>query len=241
MTELQVKQEIGQSFRIIFWMLATLNLSAGLIIWFAFPAYRCQMTDENMFQENLNALFLGVAFLISACTFFTPWTGAGKKFHMVIPGLCLLGFLDEVSFGADYFFDGQKLVLGTYELDGVHDLFALSFKVWRDFGNIYIDVLTTILMGTAIALAILYRRRYTPLIMACVKRYPAFDFVRFAVILIGTAMIIDLNPYEGGILALFEEILETSGGLSLFFAAIIIHYQRQSYPSAAVMRERIKA
>ena len=71
-----------------------------------------------------------------------------------------------------------------------------------------------------------------PWVMRQVRTYPCFDYLRFAVVLVVTAMILDLGIVERALqlgvedhpdVMFVEELLEALGGFSLCFASLSIH------------------
>jgi hypothetical protein len=207
--------------------LALTNLALGALLFAAVPAWRRHFVAEDHLVENLSAGLLVAAFLFGLLAALAPrsrrempWSALG------IPFLGLLGFLDETSFlgllaGADNPHSSgaaaaeSPLVLpGGYVIDGVHDFFTLPFKIWRDATGFSGYILGSLLLGGALAALFLGRRRYMPWIMGWIRRYPAFDFLRFAVVLILAAMVLDLLA-AGAWLSFLEEALELNGALAL--------------------------
>lgn len=210
------------------------GIAAGL--WFS-PRVLLQFTEENMLLENLGAVLFLLSFVLGLCVL--PWAGLKGWLRApaaLIPFLGLLGFLDDTSFlgflegetgpgetatvgmaclpGKRYVFE-----LWGYKIDAVHDFVTLAFKLWRDHAGVAGYVAGTLLLSAVAAAAFLARRSYMPALMAFVRRNPAFDYLRYAVIAVAIAMVADLDIFGKPWGGLLEELLEMNGGLCLCFAA----------------------
>lgn len=210
----------------VFWTLLALLAAAAFAIYAAFPEKRAHLIDENGILENTGSMLFLAGFLVGTAALMFRLRGPLRLLHLPIPLLALLAFLDEISFGAVYF-GGEAFTLWGYPLDGVHDLLAVAAKIWRDHGGPVADPIVIGALGAAVSAAFLTRRRYMPWIMTQIRRWPAFGYVRFAVIMIGIAMLLDLDILGDEHGMLLEELLEMNGALALLFAAGAMHLQEE--------------
>ncbi|MBN1256173.1 MAG: hypothetical protein JXA52_00555 [Planctomycetes bacterium] len=216
----------------LYWALTGSILGVFSLIFWWFPEMRDHFLQEDCFLENLSALFFLLAFMIGLAAILKP--ACRRLMPLVawlIPVLGLLGFLDETSFlgllgGADNpsashpVYDTSPLVLpGGYEIDGVHDLFTLAFKLLNDAGlsMIQIAVLVAAVVGLPL---ILTRKFYMPWIMKHCRQYPAFNFLRYAFIFIVIAQLFDLKIVDNPAIFFGEELFEGIGGFTLVFATL---------------------
>lgn len=197
------------------------------------PRWRAVLVEEDGVLESLSAVCFGLAFLAGCLAWkVRPGGRAPRRGAAVIPALGLLGFLDETSFcgllaGSDNPASSgagaasSPLVLpGGYILDGVHDLFTLPFKVWRDHAGFWGYAVGSVLLGLAVGLLVAKRRLYMPWVMSRVWAYLPYDFLRYAVILVGVAQLVDLDLLPGPWGLFLEEGLEAGGAWSLGCAAL---------------------
>lgn len=193
-------------------------------VWPQLPDLRYELTEEDGFVENISAFFFLLAFGIGIGAILRPWNLPGRGAHAILPFLSFLGFFDEV--GYDRIFASQ-FYLGPYEIDAFHDLVTITFKVWRDFGNLPVDLFLLSLLGLFLIGAFLRRRTYMPRIMAWIRHYPAFDYLRYAIIFYFFSLPFDLDAIPLASAPVWEEYFEAAGALAMVFAAGLIHATRR--------------
>lgn len=207
-------------------------------LYLAAPTLRSQFVDENMFLENAGAIFFFIAFLLGTvvCSLLPAGTAA-RKYGWLIPFLGLLGFLDDTSFfgllegeetpgrpptivGMSRLPQGRyALYVGPYKVDALHDIAAIAMKAVRDTGSMAVYTAVAIFIGATAGLAFACRRRYMPAIMNVCRRYPAFDYLRVAIICLVGAIVLDFNIIQGDLGHLLSELLEANAAICLVFSA----------------------
>ncbi len=219
-------QDHAAPLRRFFFALTGGGAALCILLWWVAPATRPHLAKEDRFLEMLSAALFLFAFIIGLAGWLRPWKGPGKGLHALVPLAALLAFLDEVSFGRDILWSGQILLWG-HEVDALHDLLSVIIKLWRDRGGVFLYGAGSLLIGAAVGLAFLKRRAYMPWVMTQIRAYPALDYLRFAIILIAAALVMDLDMLRGLFFKMLEEVLETSAGLALFLGAGLMHRQAQ--------------
>ncbi|MBN2711103.1 MAG: hypothetical protein JXR97_01520 [Planctomycetes bacterium] len=215
-------------FKRFYWLVFGFCLVASILSWSLFPDYRGEFVDEDGMVENFSAIFSLCAFFVGFAAICFRLRGMLLLIHLPIPFLSLLAFLDEVSFGIPYFLNKKEIHVFGYGVDGVHDIIALNFKLIVASESVVVYVISSIVIGGFAGLAIAKRRLYMPWIMQQVRTFPAFDFVRYAVILIGVAMIIDLDVIKYPPIYMLEELFEAMGTLALLFACLTMLFPGSS-------------
>jgi hypothetical protein len=224
-----------------FWRVWGLAAALVLLAYTLVAPLRPLFLAEGGPVEDATATTFLLAFLIGTAAYLTTDEACSvPRTATVIPALGLLGFLDETSVmgllsgspeggraaQGDMPPGAYTLELpGGYVIDGLHDFFTLPFKLWRDHFGLWGYIIGCVLVGVIIGLAVAKRRTYMPWIMAWVRRYPPFDCLRYAVILVFVAMVLDVDIIPLKVARLMEELLELGGGLALAAAAIGLHLQ----------------
>ncbi len=231
------------------WLVSVLLLAGGAAAVFAaLPGLRAQLIEEDRFLEDLTGGLFLLAFGLGCAACLHRHEGAsgapdapdpvgtagtlgarpgrrrGGWARGLIPLIGLLGFLDETHFGAGRFrYDAIRFGPGgAYVIDGVHDLFTLPFLLWRDLAPGWWDWAIAIALGAGVGLAVALRRRYMPRVMHFVRAQPAFDYLRLAAILVGLALVADLDLLVHPAVLFAEELLETLAALTLCFASMAL-------------------
>ncbi|MFH0909971.1 MAG: hypothetical protein V1918_00440 [Planctomycetota bacterium] len=192
------------------------------------PAARAQLTEEGKFMEYFSAVLWFSAGFLGILAIALRGRGGVPRLAYLIPLLGLGGFLDETSFvgllagqdnlsssGAAGAAEASPVMLWGYPVDGVHDLVAVFFKLWRDHLGRIGDLVGFSILGGLIVLAFLKRRRYMPRLMAAARAYPPFDYLRYAAILMIVAQVLDLDVFPGIWSMFYEELLETNAGFAM--------------------------
>ena len=212
-----------EKLRRFFYRAMTANAAGLTALWLAAPTLRTRLTAENGEMETAGAALLLGGFFVGIAQAGRVLVDRKEWYAFSIPLLCLVAFLDEISFGRAYFGGEAWRVMG-YECDGVHDLFAITMKLWRDRGCFLVDAALFGLIGAGVILAYLGRRSYMPALLAYIRRHPAFDYVRVAVILFGVSLLLDVDIVVHPFALFLEELLEMNLGVALLFAAGAIQF-----------------
>ncbi|GEM_PF-2753213 len=229
--------EEAKRFRRAYWIHVSAVAGVVAIAYALFPTWRATLAREGGVLENFTAILFAIAVVLGVAAFLSPRSrGLTPRRGAILPGLALLALFDETSFfgllaGADnpsslpagaHAPQRSPLRLGEgYIIDGVHDFFTLPFKFVRNvFGPWGIAAGAT-LLALVVALLIWKRRAYMPRLMAAVRAYPPFDYVRLAALFLIPAFLLDLWPAEMSVAALqlCEELFEALAALSMAFGA----------------------
>ena len=201
------------------------NLILGCAIYSWYPAYRHHLFKEDYLVENLS-----VFFYLLAC-FGALWLGVKRNkqrgFLLLVFGLGLIGFLEEVSFGEGFIFPSSSMPrMGDTKIDSLHDLFTLTYE-----GRPGALVLTVVVIG-ALVLAALASPRTRKLVHHArqnLKRHHFFLAAFFSTALL--AGIIDLEFADQEILFVVEEILELNASLALIFCCLAVFARGRRSPA----------
>lgn len=190
------------------------------------------MLEEDSFIEWCSAMLwlLGSIFSIIAIIIKPK---AISRISYIIPVIGIAAFLDETSFlgmlsGADNPYSSgashapavSPIIIAGYKFDGIHDLFSMFFKAWRDDTGLWGYAIGSIILGGLIGLSVIKRKSYMPKIMKRIREHPELNLLRMATIMVICAMVLDLNIIKSHWATFGEETLETLGGLAILFAGI---------------------
>ena len=194
--------------------LKVLNLPVRLII------------QENNLVETLSPILFLTASLLAIYLLVTKHFSDRLHFFWLIgiAGLGLLGFLDEISFGANYI-TMPTLEIEGVKIDAVHDIGILTYATLeRIHSLIAIVILALIMLGliAAFAIVVIKKRKIILSTLNNPRDYPLYFFLAVFVGCIGLAMFIDLDIIKIDILFVLEELLELNASLPLIFAALYI-------------------
>jgi hypothetical protein len=200
-------------------------LAFGLVYLFV-PELRQRFITEDDVLENVTAALLFVGFLLGLGLVLVARRRQTNysKAQFAVPLLCVLGFLDEISFG-ERIFDLEMPYVYSVKLDAIHDVAMIMYRVLEDhvgFG-MTVGMLAAFIL-VLVAIAAMYRRRFTP-ITETMRRYPTLVFVLLSITFAVCALMLDLvlDSVGGPRFVIFiEEMLELNAALALLFAALSI-------------------
>lgn len=198
------------------WLAVNVTLLLAPLGW---PRLRGPLFGEDRLVETVTALcFLG-AFAAGTAL---AWRIAPGRRPLVATaaGLGLIGFLDEVSFGARMFGWTMPAMPGGGEFDGAHDVVVLT---WRHLDRV--DPVVGAAIGVCVMLlaALSARRRFARWLWT-VSRYLRGDrgatmFALFVAALTLAALLdLEIGPLHG--LGPVEELLELNAALALVLSIL---------------------
>jgi hypothetical protein len=193
------------------------------LFYFAIPAWKSFLVDEDRLLEILSAL-LNLSVFIYALLLGIRAARQRNRGWIWPAFLTLVGlwsFLEEMSYGRRIFGFGAPRTLGV-EIDGLHDYVLV--------GKHYLEILITshprrlavlvVILGlAALALAVRYRSRIWAL-LRLVFSMPTYLFFGLYVLLMVISQLLDMGFLTPHILVLLEEIAEFDGSLALLFSCI---------------------
>ena len=213
--------------RMTLWAIATTALGTGCIALLAvgIPELRTFLLQEDGLIEMSTAVCL--AGVMVAATWGILAKGPRVSFIMAVT-LGLIEFMDEISFGARLFGFQPPRLYGGGELDGLHDLLILAFRLVRDF----MPNLGWGLLGLAflVSFSIFAARKWLARLLSGAKSALA-DHVLLAmhVALLGLSQLIDVATTSRAMSAV-EELLELNAAVVLAFY-VAQHLTAQEVPS----------
>src|SRR3990172_817979 len=185
----------------------TLLIAFAVCQWI--PAYRRYLREEDSLVENLSAAFF--VFSCFLALLILKKRKDHKKLLILISGLALLGFLDELSFGERIF--GLSMPrIGGVKIDAAHDLFDLAHRELGKFPYLVAGIGAI----SAIAFFKYWSRAVTA--MLGTPRHPHHFLILFFGIQILAALLIDTLEYRP--LFVLEELLEMNAAIALSFCCL---------------------
>jgi hypothetical protein len=98
-----------------------------LVLYLLAPRLRGPLFGEDRLVETITALFFLAAFIIGVAFLIAHRSRRYRVLQLIASSLALLGFLDEISFGARLFGWSMPEMLGGGQFDGAHDLVILTY------------------------------------------------------------------------------------------------------------------
>jgi len=200
--------------------LACLACDAALLgLYLLVPRLRKPLFGEDRVVETAGALVLLAAFVAGLAFLTTGRSGRYRTFLLVSAGLGLLGFLDEISFGARLFDWQMPAMFGGGEFDGAHDVVILSYRLAAQADPILLGAAGVCLAAIVLAGALHWRTPLRDLAHRIVVDPPYTLFAVF-VVCVTIAEIVDLDIGFLQRLSPVEELLEMNAGLALLLAVV---------------------
>ncbi len=212
------------------------------LVYFAFPAYRGLLVDEDRLLETLSAL-LDLGVFIYALLLITrrAYKGTSRAWLIFLALVGLWSFLEDVSYGQRIFGFDSPRVFGV-PIDGMHD-FVYVGKRYLDILIKYqarrllilVVVLGVVMMGLVV--------KYWSKILAVLGngfRSPQYLFFIIYVLLMAPSAILDLDVFSSPLTTLIEEVFEFDASLALLFGCIAIdgisRHKGSLEPESGVLR-----
>lgn len=176
--------------------------------------WRAPIFGEDRALEMTTAFLFLAAFVVGLLSLLR--LGA-RRYPVLLPagtGLGLLGFLDEISFGARYFGWSMPEMSGGGQFDGAHDLVILTYRHMAEADWTIVGTVG----GAVIAGALLCALRWREQLQGAARRVLADrTHSAMAVFVAGIALasFLDLEIGILGHLSPLEEIVELNAALAL--------------------------
>jgi hypothetical protein len=183
------------------------------------PRLRGPLFGEDRLVETATALLFLAAFIVGLAFLIAHRSRRYRVLLLIASSLGLLGFLDEISFGARLFGWSTPEMPGGGEFDGAHDLVILIYRVGAEADPIVIAAICATLVLTSL----LCIRYWYAQVLSLTHRMltdPAYGL--FALFVGGVAMaaVLDLDIGLLRHLGPVEEIVELNAGLALLLAVL---------------------
>jgi len=203
----------------IYLVIFGISILTALGVYYWIPDWRFYLVYEDNLIENLSAGLFLISFLIGVLSSLKNKTY--RKALIAVAAVSLLGFLDELSFGARIYNIGIPRIYGV-PIDSAHDLIKVIYEV---FLNLVKNNSALVLLASLIAIIIVnallmvYRSRVSEIIRR-VFHEPPYLFASFFVVLLLFSIVIDLEIIYRMVLFMIEEILEMNAALALLFCGL---------------------
>ena len=197
-------------------MLLSISFALGGALYLFFPELRAWLVLEDALIENLSLGFYFLGASITALGFSRVRRFRGMA---VLTALCLIGALEELSYGQRLF---PSLTFPTLPsgmtFDALHDLARIVVKQFERLGvPWYAGFLLSVFVVLSVA-AWALRTRLGEIWRALTPR-SAWLYVALGAALALSALFIDSQGFVPRKWAFLEEVLEMNAALSLAFAA----------------------
>lgn len=196
------------------------------------PQWRRALFGEDRLVESTTALLFLLAFAVGA---FRWMTTRGRRQYLVALPLfsvvSLFGFLDEISFGTRLFGWVAPPMKGGGEFDGLHDTVMLAYRIAAEHGLVK-TVFFSCIAVVMLALWAVWRSAKLRALARRIARDRAYRWLVVAILLISTAMIIDLDIGLLRRLGPLEELCEMNGALALLLAVLVMARARPNQATA---------
>ena|GEM_PF-2787783 len=192
---------------------------------------------EDRLVELLTALAFILSFVISIANIRRFKSRGISNWFWLLPAMCLLAFLDEISYGWNFhkYFIRMK-IYGKY-IDSIHDFIPVGINFFKQnipFGILYAIIALSVLLFCLF----LFISRHK--ILDKIRKHPSVKYIFIGMGFAFLSVIIDL-PYheveEFGFLFLLEETFEFYVSLSMVFASLVIPFSIGNVESYVLFRK----
>jgi hypothetical protein len=183
------------------------------------PRLRGPLFGEDRIVETATALLFLAAFAVGLAFLIAYRSRRYRVLLLIASSLGLLGFLDEISFGARLFGWSMPKMAGGGEFDGAHDFVILIYRVGAEADPIVIAAICATLVLTSL----LGVRYWHAQILSLTHRMftdPAYGLFALFVGGVGVAAILDLDIGFLRHLGPVEEIVELNAALALLLSVL---------------------
>ena len=221
--------------RMTLWAFATTTLGTGCIaalaVWV--PELRTVLLKEDGLVEMGTAVCL--AGVVAAATWGIFAKGPRASFTIALT-IGFIEFMDEISFGTRLFGFEPPRLYGGGELDGLHDLLILAFRLVRDF----MPNLGWVLLGLVFLVSLsLFAARKMPhrVISGAKSAFAEHVLLVSHVALLGLSQLIDVATTSRTMSAV-EEVLELNAAVVLAFYVAQHLTAREARKPGALLTKR---
>ena len=180
-------------------------------IYWLVPALRKPLVREDNLLEMATALLFLATIILGTRALLRLPLAQRTWSDWLVPGLALLGFLEEVSFGR-LFFDKRPIVEGV-KIDAIDDYLRVGLALWES--GAYDGLIRSVALSVAAILvaALWVCRRY---LLSLAHRLPV-QFCAVCMLFVAVASVLDLGLIEHHFLVFLEEYLEMLAAVALWF------------------------
>ena len=183
------------------------------------PRLRGPLFGEDRIVETATALLFLAAFIVGLAFLIAHRSRRYRVLLFIASSLGLLGFLDEISFGARLFGWSMPEMAGGGEFDGAHDLVILTYRLGAEADPIVVAGICATLVLIAL-LCVLYWYAQVRSLTHRMLIDPAYGLFALFVAGVAIAAVVDLDIGFLTHLGPVEEIVEMNAGLALFLAVL---------------------
>ena len=197
---------------------AIINIAVISVCYFLFPESRDFLVAEDRLAEDLQALFYILCFFPGILFILRIKEKKFGRIYIALPFIGLLGFFEEMSYGARIFKFHTVLIYNEY-FDALHDLVPIAYNYLQINALYFLKVLPVAFCIITVFLVFKYRRLF-PDTPALLNKYPPIGFFLVAAGFIFPAQVFDLNLVKPDFSKLIEELFELNGALFLLSATL---------------------
>lgn len=183
------------------------------------PRLRRPLFGEDRLIETATALFFLAAFIVGLAFLIAHTCRRYRVLLLIASSLGLVGFLDEISFGARLFGWSMPEMAGGGEFDGAHDLVILIYRLGAEADPIAIAAIGAALVLTTLLGVLSWYAQLRSLTHRMLTD-PAYGLFALFVGGVAVAAVLDLDIGLLGHLGPVEEIVELNAGLALLLAVL---------------------
>lgn len=194
----------------------------GTTIFYTLP-YRRWLHGEDNVVENLSVLFFTLAFLVATIR----WIKSRQSNHRLgwLPGVAAMGAvgaLEELSYGQRVFEYSVPTIAGA-DFDALHDFANIAYGILKENFATNLALIALVSAG-CVGLFAWCAVRYGRRIIAEVKGSEPLLILTFLVLLITTAVVIDLEivKFKLHLLRAYEEIFEMNAAFGAFLLSLVV-------------------
>ena len=198
------------------WLAGNVTL---LVLYLLAPRVREPLFGEDRLVETITALFFLAASIVGVAFLIAYRARRHRVLLFIASSLGLLGFLDEISFGARLFGWSMPEMAGGGEFDGAHDVVILTYRLGAEADPI---VIAAICVSLLLITTLCGLHWYSQLLSLTHRMLTEPVYGLFALFITGVAIaaVLDLGIGILRPLGPIEELVEMNAGLALLLAVL---------------------
>jgi len=187
-----------------------------------FPFLQDTFTDESLFLETTTMLLYVIGVVIAGVVVKHATSKITRRHGFFVGAASLFWFLEETSFGRDFFYRYDRPEFYGMKLDSVHDLVELGVRMAKDNTKDFESIFFFAMVGAVIAVLLFFAwQNRDKLITFCKTPSAVFIIIGLVALIVAGAIDVAVERDQEFLIYL-EELFEFYAAVAMVFAAWIL-------------------